>query len=57
MPNEYEPYQQQMDEVMRQHGYTTGEDWVTLRFDGADHSPRAWRERLHIPLKFLLAKP
>ena len=53
----YEPFQQQMDEVMRQQGYTEGEDWVTLRFEGADHSPRAWRERLHIPLKFLLGKP
>ena len=54
---DYEPYQQQMDEVMRQHGYIAGEDWITLRFDGADHSPRAWRERLHVPLKFLLGKP
>ena len=54
---DYEPFQQQMDEVMRQHGYTAGEDWVALRFEGADHSPRAWRERLHIPLKFLLGKP
>ena len=53
----YEPYQKQMDKVMRQHGYTSGEDWVTLRFDGADHSPRAWRERLHTPLKFLLGWP
>ena len=53
----YEPYQKQMDAVMRQHGYTSGEDWITLRFDGADHSPRAWRERLHIPLKFLLGQP
>jgi len=53
----YEPYQQQMDEVMRQHGYQAGEDWITHRFDGADHSPRAWRERLHIPLKFLLGTP
>ena len=50
----YEPYQQQMDEVMRQHQYTFGEDWITRRFEGADHSPRAWRERLHIPLTFLL---
>jgi predicted alpha/beta superfamily hydrolase len=50
----YEPYQQQMDEVMGKHGYTTGKDWITRRFDGADHSPRAWRERLHIPLQFLL---
>ncbi len=50
----YGPFQEQMDEVMRQRGYTAGEDWVTLRFEGADHSPKAWRERLHIPLKFLL---
>ena len=52
---QYGPFQQEMDEVMRQHGYTAGESWVTRRFEGADHSPRAWRERLHIPLKFLLA--
>ena len=51
---DYEPYQKQMDEVMREYGYTEGEDWITRRFEGADHSPRAWRERLHIPLKFLL---
>jgi predicted alpha/beta superfamily hydrolase len=52
----YEPYQRQMDKVMRKHGYTADEDWVTRRFEGADHSPRAWRERLHIPLKFLLGR-
>ena len=50
----YGPYQGKMDEVMRRHGYTAGDDWTTLRFEGADHSPRAWRERLHIPIKFLL---
>ena len=54
---DYEPYQMQMDEVLRKHGYTSGVDWVTRRFEGADHSPRAWRERLHIPLKFLLGYP
>lgn len=51
---EYEPYQLKMDEVMRSRGYRSGEDWISRRFDGADHSPRAWRERLHVPLKFLL---
>jgi len=50
----YEPYQLQMDDVMRKYGFTEGEDWITRRFEGADHSPKAWRERLHIPLKFLL---
>ena len=51
---QYEPYQRQMDAVMRKYGYTPGADWVTRRFVGEDHSPRAWRERLHIPLAFLL---
>lgn len=51
---EYEPYQLKMDELMRSKGYRSGEDWISRRFDGADHSPRAWRERLHIPLIFLL---
>ena len=50
----YEPYQKQMDQVMRKYGYRQGEDWTTLRFEGADHSAKAWRQRLHIPLKFLL---
>ena len=50
----FEPYQNRMDNVLRQHGYIEGEDWVTKKFDGADHSPMAWRERLHIPLTFLL---
>ena len=50
----YEPYQKRMDDVMRSHGFIEGEDWVTRKFDGADHSPKAWRERLHIPLTFLL---
>lgn len=52
----FEPYQLQMDEVMRKYGFTQGEDWITRRFEGADHSPGAWRERLHIPLKFLLGR-
>ena len=51
----YAPHQLQMDEVMRNKGYRDGNDWITRRFEGADHTPRAWRERLHIPLKFLLA--
>lgn len=51
---DYEPYQMQMDAIMRDQGYRDGEDWLTRKFEGADHSPRAWRERLHIPLEFLL---
>ncbi|HKA54501.1 MAG TPA: alpha/beta hydrolase-fold protein, partial [Candidatus Binatia bacterium] len=50
----YEPYQQEVDKVMRAKGYTQGEDWLTLKFEGAEHGERAWRERVHIPLEFLL---
>ena len=50
----FEPYQNRMDNVLREHGYIEGEDWLTRKFDGADHSSMAWRERLHIPLTFLL---
>ncbi|MEM7363575.1 MAG: alpha/beta hydrolase-fold protein [Pseudomonadota bacterium] len=51
----YEPYQLQMNAAMRKHGYTEDVDWVTRRFEGADHSPKSWNARLHVPLKFLLS--
>ena len=50
----FEPFQKRMDNVMRQHGYVEEVDWVTKKFEGANHSPKAWRERLHVPLIFLL---
>jgi len=50
----YEPYQRKMDQGLRDAGYNHGQDWVTLKFDDADHSEAFWRERAHIPLKFLL---
>jgi predicted alpha/beta superfamily hydrolase len=50
----YEPYQQRMDAAMRQAGYAEGQEWVTLKFDGAEHNEKAWRQRAAIPLKFLL---
>ena len=50
----FEPYQNRMDNVLREHGYIEGGDWLTRKFDGAGHSSKAWRERLHIPVTFLL---
>ena len=50
----YEPYQQRMDAVMRAAGYTEGRDWITRKFPGAEHSEKSWRERVEIPLTFLL---
>ena len=53
----YEPYQEEVDQILIAKGYRQGEDWVTLKFDGAEHGERAWRERVHIPLEFLLHAP
>lgn len=50
----YEPHQLRVDELMQRKGYNE-QNWQTLKFEGADHSENAWQERLHIPLKFLLA--
>ena len=50
----YEPWQQRMDEWLRTASYREGRDWSTRKFEGAEHSERAWRERVPIPLAFLL---
>lgn len=50
----YEPFQKRVDEIMRAAGYTEGKDWVSHRIEGADHSERAWRDRVNLPLEFLL---
>lgn len=51
----YEPYQFMIDAVMLERGYDE-RNWQTWKFDRADHSERAWKQRLHIPLIFLLGK-
>ncbi len=53
---QYPPYQARVDAMMRAAGYTEGKDWITRVFEGAEHSEPAWRERVHIPLTFLLEK-
>jgi enterochelin esterase-like enzyme len=49
----YPGIQVRMDAIMREKGYAPAQ-WQTLRFEGADHSERAWRARLDQPLLFLL---
>lgn len=51
----YEPFQQQMDAHLRRTGYT-GQNWMTRKFEGADHNEVAWRARVEIPLEFLLGQ-
>lgn len=51
----YEPFQRRMDDFLRAAGYRFGTDWLTRKFEGAEHNEAAWRARVHIPLEFLLA--
>lgn len=50
----YEPYQHHFDNQLRAAGYQEGRDFQSLKFAGADHNEAAWRDRLHLPLTFLL---
>ena len=50
----YAPLQKRVDGLMVQKKYRLNEDWMTQVFVGGDHNEKAWRERLDIPLQFLL---
>jgi enterochelin esterase-like enzyme len=50
----YGPHQQRVDALLAAKGYRPGIDWSTRVFAGASHDESAWRERLSIPLAFLL---
>lgn len=49
----YPGLQQKVDAIMAEKGYSA-KNWETKSFPGKDHSESAWRERLSIPLEFLL---
>lgn len=49
----YEPYQKKVDKLMNTAGYNE-KNWITLKFEGADHSERSWHSRLSVPLMFLI---
>jgi glycosidase/predicted alpha/beta superfamily hydrolase len=50
----YEPYQRRVDTLLRARGYREGRDFMTRKYPGAEHSERAWRARVEVPLTFLL---
>lgn len=52
----YEPYQLKVDSMMKERAYKLDSNWMTRKFEGAIHDEDAWRDRLHIPLEFLLGK-
>lgn len=55
LDHNYEAYQTRMDKVVQAAGYQRGQNWTTRKYEGHDHSERAWRNRVHVPLQFLLA--
>lgn len=52
----YEPFQLQADEVMKAKGYKASKNWMTKKFEGADHSEQSWAERFDVPLVFLMGR-
>ena len=52
----YETFQLKADVILREAGYTESVDWLTIKIEGHEHSERAWRERVHIPLEFLIGQ-
>jgi len=50
----YPPLQARMDAALRAAGWREGGDWVTRRFEGAEHTEAAWAARADVPLAFLL---
>lgn len=51
----YEPHQKEIDKMMRQIAFPS-KNWISRKFEGTDHSEKAWRDRLAIPIQFLLSK-
>jgi hypothetical protein len=53
----YRPYGLAFEKLMTARGWINGPAFQSLVFPGADHSEKAWNERLDIPLVFLLGTP
>ena len=52
----YHPFQLRVDAHLHNLGFVQGKNISTLKFEGADHNERAWRNRVHKSLLFLLGK-
>jgi hypothetical protein len=49
----YPALQKKADLLFRAKGYRSG-NYFSKVFNGANHSEAAWRERMYLPLEFLL---
>jgi predicted alpha/beta superfamily hydrolase len=55
LDKEYGPYQDRVDREFISRGWRFGSDFLSLRFHGASHSEKSWRERIEVPLSFILS--
>lgn len=49
----YENHQKGVDNMMKKKGYQLGVNWVSRKFENADHSEKSWQERFHHIMQFL----
>ena len=49
----YGKHQSGFDIAMKQKGYKMNINWVSRKFENADHSEKSWQERFHNVLQFL----
>lgn len=54
---DYQPYQEQVDDLFRSKGYSDEFNYLSMSFPGAWHNELAWSKRLHFPLQFFLGNP
>lgn len=52
----YEVHQDMVDDIMVEKGYTQDENWLTKKYEGAEHNEISWRKRLDVILEFLYKK-
>ena len=52
----YSLHQEVLDKKLEQKGYAFGSNWITYKAEGAKHHESYWRERLAIPMQFLLKR-
>lgn len=52
----YAPYSSRMDKLFAAAGWRRDRNWSSRVFEGTDHNEAAWRERVDIPLDFLLSR-
>lgn len=50
----YEPHQLKIDSVFLRYGYQPGNNFISKKFEGAEHNEYYWNKRLQSPLEFLL---